>query len=133
MTNPSSGHVLRAARRLRIQVPTMSTVVLVRRACEHYNAQHPTKPPVDPRSLRTRPQFVARISVNYLRHELTSYDGNRDAIRRLTSDPNTASHAGAIIKGRTLAAIAETYPHLAAEARRQAVRTDAVTGQRRNR
>lgn len=103
----------------------MSTARLVRRACEHYNLLHPNKPPADPLT-NTSPAFVERLCVNFLRHELSSYDTNRDAIRRLTSDPATAHEAGAIIKARTLQAIAETYPQLYPECRRQAVRTDRL-------
>lgn len=126
MTRPSPGHLVRAAKHLRIQIPVLSLPVLVRHACAHYNQLNPGKRPADPRSVRADPLFMERICVNYLRHALSEYDANRDALRRLTSDPGTAQQVGAIIKGRTLAAIAETYPMLAGEARRQAVRTDQV-------
>lgn len=106
----------------------MSTVQLIRKSCDHYNDRNPTKRPADPESASADPDFVARICVNYLRHALSAYDSNRDAIRRLTQDPATQEEVGAIIKGRTLAAIAETYPQLGSEARRQAVRTDRLAG-----
>lgn len=128
MTAPrlTRAHLVRTAHRLRIQVPTMSTTQLIRRSCEHYNDRNPDKRPADPESASTDPAFVARICVNYLRHALSDYDANRDAIRRLTQEPAARDEVGAIIKARTLVAIAETYPQLRAEARRQAVRTDSL-------
>lgn len=102
-------------------------VRLVREACDHYNDRNPGKRPADPQNVGADPLFVERICVNYLRHALSNYDATRDAIRRLTADPATADQVGAIIKGRTLAAIAEAYPTLAAEARRQAERTDRLS------
>ncbi|KJR10464.1 hypothetical protein [Gordonia sihwensis] len=123
-TRPTRAHLVRTAKRLRIQVPTMSTTQLIRRACDHYNARNPHKRPADPESAAADEAFVARICVNYLRHALSDYDANRDAIRRLTRDPAAQEEVGAIIKARTLVAIAETYPQLMAEARRQAVYTD---------
>lgn len=123
---PSRAHLVRAAQRLRIQVPTMSTAALIRKACAHYNDRNPGKRPADPVSAGTDPEFVARICVNYLRHALSDYDANRDAIRRLTPDGDAQDEVGAIVKARTLAAIAQTYPQLGEEARRQAVRTDRI-------
>ncbi|WP_155832229.1 hypothetical protein [Gordonia alkanivorans] len=111
----------------------MSMVVLVRKACAHYNTMNPTKRPADPASAAADPLFIARISVNYLRHETTRYDRSRDSLQRLTTSSAVRTQVGEVIKGRTLAAIAAAYPHLAAEARRQAQRTDRLTDERRRR
>jgi hypothetical protein len=108
----------------------MPLVMVVRKACAHYNEMHPDKPDVEPSAVPLNPAFVERICVNYLRHSTTRYDRNRDAVRMMADSRAAREEVGGIIKARTLAAIAVAYPTLAAEARRQAERTDQVTDER---
>ena len=62
--------------------------------------------------------FLERITVNYVRHRLTSYDRN---LERVAGQIGVALAITAIRK-RIYAAIAETYPHLAPECERQLAR-----------
>lgn len=112
--------VLTAARTVDLPVADMHLGRAVRRAIAHYNQRNPDKPPATPQS---NPQFLERITVNYLRHICSNYDQCRDFLRGIT-DPATRAEAGAIIKGRQLSAIAVAYPALAAEAKRQATWED---------
>jgi len=59
--------------------------------------------------------FLHRITVNYLRHELTGYEAVLGSLRGLIG----RAEASQLIRGRILAAIAEAYPWLAGECRRQ--------------
>lgn len=127
---PTPEHLVRAANRITIEVPSMPLVVLVRKACTHYNTMNPSKPPVDPTSPTLNPLLVQRLCVNYLRHATTRYDRNRDAVRLMARSQSVRDKVGGIIKARTLAAIAVAYPGLAAEARRQAERTDRIAHRR---
>ena len=112
---PTPGHLRRLARRVPIEVPTMPLVMVVRKACAHYNEMHPDKPDVEPSAVPLNPAFVERICVNYLRHSTTRYDRNRDAVRMMADSRAAREEVGGIIKARTLAAIAVAYPTLAAE------------------
>lgn len=120
MTGLTNEHLIRKAKRVPIDVPRLPLSTLIQRACAHYNQLHPLKRPADPEAVSTNPQFVARICVNYLRHQATRYDSNRDFVRTST----VHAEVGLILKARTLVEIARVYPQLAAEARRQAQRTD---------
>ena len=105
-----------------VSVPAMSVTTLIRHAVAHYNERNPHKRPAD---FAADEKFVSRICVNFLRHACSSYDRNRDFLRGIADDADRTA-VGAVIKGRTLRAIADTYPMLAAEAEIQAaVREDA--------
>lgn len=114
-----------------VSVPVVSTVELIRKSTAHYNHRNPSQP-IDPTALTADPRLFARLAVNWLRHECSNYDNNRDLLRRMTSR-DVREDVGATIKGRTLAAIAAAYPHLREEARRQAQRTDRLSAAPRNR
>jgi hypothetical protein len=68
-----------------------------------------------PADLRSDPNFLSRIMVNFLRHAAT-YDRTRDVLTKA----GDATEAGRIIKIRTLEAIAGRYPFLVKECARQA-------------
>lgn len=61
------------------------------------------------------PEFVARLCVNYLRHECTEYEDHLDA----TMGRVGARQAYPLIKCKTLAEISSKYPWLADECARQ--------------
>lgn len=68
----------------------------------------------------SEPGFLARISVNYLRHTCTPYDAE---LRRLRSMGwRVEREAVPVLKRRVLAVIAARFPELAEECRRQAAR-----------
>jgi hypothetical protein len=113
--------LLAAARIVDVSVPTMPVLRLIRLSVAHYNTRNPDKRAAD---YTSDERFVARICVNYLRHACSSYDAHRDFISD-TASPEDRAAVGAVIKGRVLRAIAETYPMLAEEAHRQALDEDA--------
>ncbi|MDN5757599.1 MAG: hypothetical protein L0H59_03570 [Tomitella sp.] len=112
--------LMMAARMVDVAAPAMPLPRLIRLSAAHYNARNPGKRAAD---YSADERFMARICVNYLRHQGTHYDHDRDFVSAHASAADRAA-VGAIIKGRVLAAIAETYPQLAAEAYRQAQRED---------
>lgn len=114
--NYSREELLAAARRIDVSVSRMPLGRAVAQAKRHYNKRNPDKRPAE---LDSSNQFLARITVNYLRHVCSQYDSARDFLRGIT-DERTRREAGAIIKGRQLADIARKYPELAAAARQQA-------------
>lgn len=105
--------VLRAAERVPVTVPSLRLTRAIRNAITSYNEQLPFG--ARPAHMRSGDAFLARITVNYLRHA-TRYDNSRNVIRGSAA----ADQAGSIIKRRTLATIAEKYPALAQECARQA-------------
>ena len=63
-----------------------------------------------------------RMAVNYLRHECTTYDGH--LAESFGAVGTNLAHA--IIKNRILSRIAETFPELSGEARRQMIDEDGL-------
>ncbi len=114
--------VLRAARRVHITIRELAPTDVIRRALGHYNARNPNKPAA---TAHSDARFVARICVNWLRHECSQYDTSRTLIR----DSTAAEAAGHVLKHRTLTAIAEAHPWLSAECARQ--KADSGTAQER--
>ena len=110
-----------AAKLVDVTIADLNLATAVRLAVRHYNARR--DPATKPATTSSNPQFLERITVNYLRHVCSNYDAHRDFLRRIP--PGQRARAGAIIKGRVLARIATSYPPLAAEARRQAQREDS--------
>jgi hypothetical protein len=64
---------------------------------------------------RPEGQFLERLMVNHLRHEMTRYDDELDALWRKVG----AAEAKAIIRRKVYAAISKAYPSLAGECQRQ--------------
>jgi len=79
-----------------------------------------------PHRLRCRPphcpEFLDRITVNHLRHELSSYEAELAALFGKTG----RAEATAVIRKRVYRAIADAYPELAAECGRQLTRRTAM-------
>ena len=73
-------------------------------------------PDREPASLDSDPDFLDRITVNYLRHERTSYDALGDRLFGLVG----RAEAHELLRERVLGAIGATYPALAVECKHQA-------------
>jgi len=98
-----------------VEVPRLPRDALVRRACASYNAWHEGGLGHEPATPGSDPAFLARIMVNCLRHELSGYEVQLDALLGKVG----RAAAGQVIRGRVYAAIGESYPYLAAECARQ--------------
>jgi hypothetical protein len=61
--------------------------------------------------------FLCRITVNYVRHQMTNYE---DSLRKIAGKVGT-KEAYLHLKSKVLDAIAEAYPELAAECVRQEI------------
>ncbi len=100
---------------VKIEVPEMPDEELFKRACDSYNALHfcdrnPTR--ADP---GCDPEFLHRITVNYLRHELTGYEEHLAKIAGKVD----AREAYMEIKTKVLDAIGDQYADLLMECQRQ--------------
>lgn len=69
-------------------------------------------------------RFLARITVNYLRHELTAYDRTLEAVRGQIG----VRAAEQQIRARVYGVIAAKYPDLAEECRRQMTARGVTSG-----
>lgn len=108
---------------LTIEVPQMADNELIARACRHYNSRQRDLAlerggrywdyrEATPESDQS---FLNRISVNFLRHELTRYEACLDQVFGKCG----AVKAYPQIKAKVLDAIATAYPSLATECERQ--------------
>lgn len=103
------------ANTVKIKVPVVNYDTLVKHACRHYNDWHECDRngmtnldfiPADPK--HSDPEFLHRITINYLRHECTSYD---DELEKLFG--KTGVHeAHQILQRRINKEIRATYPQL---------------------
>jgi hypothetical protein len=98
---------------IEITVPELGRDSLIDQACKHYNAKNWDRD--NCASSSSDPEFLDRICVNYLRHVLTEYEARLNEI----SGQVGAAEAYCDIKEEALWAIADAYPFLAAECRRQ--------------
>jgi hypothetical protein len=102
------------AQTVRIRVDRMPAGVAIARAIESYNdSNYLSGEEAGPWS---DDAFLARITVNYLRHESTPYDRDMDKRR---GQPGVRE-ARSILRKRVLAAIGAAYPAFALECERQA-------------
>jgi hypothetical protein len=98
---------------IEIVVPEMGTDELTSRAIQHYNAWWTG---TEKRAHDSDSQdFLDRISVNYLRHELTSYEEHLDEIAGKTG----AKEARIDLSGKVYDAIGDAYPDLWFECQEQ--------------
>ncbi len=109
----SAAALAAAAGTVSVSVPHLPAAQAVRAAVAHYNERR--SPGSRPAALTSNPQFLARITVNYLRHAASTYDHTRNVLTR----HGDADTAGKTVKLRTLQAIAAAYPWLAGECARQ--------------
>jgi hypothetical protein len=99
------------------QVPVFTRGELIRLACASYNALQVARGRYDhePATPGSDQAFLDRIAVNYLRHELTSYEAE---LAGLFGKVGKVEAAG-VIREIVYDAIAAAYPHLAPECREQ--------------
>ncbi|MHB1956445.1 MAG: hypothetical protein ACYCOU_22165 [Sulfobacillus sp.] len=108
--------VLDWVRSLSIQLPALSHDRLLRQACDHYNALWEDRGRDDKWATPSDdPAFLARITVNYLRHACSPYEDHLDDLFGQIG----ATEGRPLLKQRVLTAIARQYPDLAQECRRQ--------------
>ena len=103
-----------------IEINVMSTEVLTRLACESYNDMWAERNGFSRKEWKRAnaagsPLFIGRISVNYLRHEITPYEGTLMSLFKMVG----VREGSTLIKERVLDRIAEAYPHLENECSRQ--------------
>ncbi len=112
--------LLEAVEAIEITVPTVDIDVLRRRAISDHNERQSDSGRFDSfASEDSMPDFLARIMVNYLRHEMTDYERELHKIEGKTGK----NEACIKLKERYLKKIGEKYPGLIAECDRQAVQT----------
>jgi hypothetical protein len=111
--------------RVAVSVPVLDRDELVRRACRHYNrrkeevamdrAERGQETDYTPATADSSPGFLDRISVNFLRHALSSFEDELAAVAGRVG----VTDAYRAITRKVLDAIAAAYPHLKAECERQ--------------
>ncbi|MDM7988933.1 hypothetical protein [Arthrobacter sp. zg-Y877] len=84
-----------------------------RKAIEHFNGRLRGKQ--SPASLSTAPSRLNRLTVNYLRHQQTSYEEELKEFKGVVG----VGEAYLVVRNRILDLIADTYPQLKAECDRQ--------------
>jgi hypothetical protein len=122
----TAGEIRTIAAAVDVSVPKDSSAVLIPRAITHYNRR--LKPGLRPATLDSSQGFLARITVNYLRHVCSHYDEYRDQLRVL--HPVDRDAVGALVKGRVLASIAKTHGWLAAACKEAALWDDRQASMR---
>jgi hypothetical protein len=112
--------LLTAIQALHITVPVYPEAALTARACAHYNTMQQGRDiwEYTPATSKSDPAFLLRITVNYLRHALTSYDAELERVFGKVG----VREAYTVLNQHVYAAIAEAYPHLADECARQRTR-----------
>jgi hypothetical protein len=100
---------------LAIEVPPFQREELIRLACDSYNSWTCDREGDLLAAPDADPDFLARICVNFLRHEMTPYDNGLEQLHGRTG----RSDAHYRLKRRILDAIAEEYPWLDKECERQ--------------
>jgi hypothetical protein len=104
--------------RWRPEVPVLDIAKLRRKAIANYNSHREERAVVRERDLEWTPAtersdeaFLARITVNYVRHVLTPYDGLLGTLHGKVG----IEEAKELVRAKVYDAIAATYPHLASE------------------
>jgi hypothetical protein len=110
-------------RSVKIEVPRLEDSLLIKESCDHYNSNKKLKERnFTPATHSSEQSFLNRITVNYLRHQLTSYETHLDEIAGKVG----TGDAYLEIKIKVLDAIADAYPHLRPECEAQKVRKKDV-------
>lgn len=105
----------KAVESMTFKVPVFSTNELLDRAVAAYNENQIDIGKDNYASKKSDKLFLQRIMVNYIRHELTSYDAQLIKIFGKVGTDN----AYVDIRKKVLDKISETYPHLRKECERQ--------------
>lgn len=98
-------------------VPRMPSADLVRKACANYNERREERDDWDalPATPNSDAAFLDRIMVNYLRHRKSRYEKKLEEVKGRVG----VGEAYLEINNRIYQAIADAYPELAEECRRQ--------------
>jgi len=121
------------ARTMRIRVKRLDDDEVLRAAIDAYNDRQAERSWArgyggwESASADSGPDFLARITVNYIRHNLTTYDTHLERVAGRTG-VHQAVH---VIRERLYDAITEAYPHHGAECRRQLERRQQEQEQER--
>jgi hypothetical protein len=108
--------------RWRPEVPVLDVATLRRQAIANYNSHREQRAGLGegdwnwtPATESSDEAFLARITVNYVRHVLTPYDGLLGTLHGKVG----IKEAKELVRARVYDAIAATYPHLATECSNQ--------------
>ena len=108
--------------KIEITVTEWSMASAVELAIGHYNVLKEERVGFrydwEPAAADSDPEFLDRITVNFLRHECTTYDSLVNNLKGLVGK----DRAYVLLRNRTLDAIAEVYPDLEWECEKQHVR-----------
>ena len=111
-----SDKLLHHVESLTIKVPSMTEEALIKKACAHYNDLWAERGRFDKyASPSSSEEFLYRISVNFLRHRMTNYERELDRIFGKVG----CVEGRPLLKSRILDKIAEAYPMLKSECKRQ--------------
>jgi hypothetical protein len=104
---------------LKIEVPVLSDREVLEQACQHYNerdllSEKSARVP-DVSHLDEVEEFYRRITVNYLRHEMTNYESELRSLHGRTGVDDAID----LLREKIYTAIGEAYPALRNECRRQ--------------
>ena len=107
--------LIQQAELLEIVVRVVAEEQVVRDACANYNSAERRERDENDASEHSDPDFLDRITVNYIRHDLTEYE---NCLADVKGKPGE-NEAHRIIRERVLDEIADNYPWLAGECSRQ--------------
>ena len=108
------------AEQLAVTVIRLPLDKLLKNAIDSYNAFHEELlwergHDYEPATEQSDPAFLDRITVNYIRHNLTEYDSHLEELAGRIG----VREAGKVIRNKIYAAIAAQYPEYAEECKRQ--------------
>jgi hypothetical protein len=103
--------LIERAWRLPLQITKYANGAVLHFAIEDYNDWHSDFDNFVPATPKSDRDFLERIQVNYIRHQLTQYD---DSLEEVAGKAGV-SEAIRVIRTRIYAAIAKAYPQLAAK------------------
>jgi len=107
--------LMEAANRLQMRVPSLGPDKLIKRAVNAYNDRQDYRGGFRYASVQCDPEFLNRITVNFLRHECSSYERQLEQ----TYGKIGVRDAYGVINAKIYAAISAAYPELAGECERQ--------------
>lgn len=110
-----TGRLLDVVNALEIRVDRLPLEEVRRLAIEHYNERR--RPDKDRADASSSEDFLLRITVNYVRHEMTVYDGTVAALWGRTGKEEALD----LLRERIYGLIARTYPELAEECESQEI------------
>lgn len=115
-----AAELVERAEQMRINVHRLPTETVIEQAIASYNAHNWETvwrhgDAWEPATERSEPDFLERITVNYIRHHLTSYDTYLEQVVGQVG----VRQAGKVIRRRIYDEIAKAYPEYAEECQRQ--------------